>query len=97
MLINLGDMASAWSNGYYKSTLHRVDKKLTRRRHSIPFFCNLNYDAMVDPRDVCRDGLGFNIVGEPNMAPICAGDYLCQKLGLMHDGGGGGSGGEKGE
>ena len=52
---------------------------------------------MVDPRDVCCDGLGFNIVGEPNMAPICAGDYLCQKLGLMHDGGGGGSGGEKGE
>ena len=48
VLINLGDMASAWSNGYYKSTFHRVDTALKRRRHSIPFFCNLNYDAMVE-------------------------------------------------
>jgi isopenicillin N synthase-like dioxygenase len=83
ILVNLGDMAAAWSNNYYKSTFHRVSSNLKRQRHSIPFFCNLNYDAVVDPRDVCDGTLD---VGEPHMTPVLAGDYLCEKLGLMHDG-----------
>ena len=76
-------MAANWTNDFYKSTFHRVSNKLQRQRHSIPFFCNLNYDAIVDPRDVCKGPLD---VGEPKMKPIKAGDYLCEKLGLMHNG-----------
>ena len=34
-------------------------------------------------------------MGEPKMEPICAGDYLCQKLGLMHDGGGSSENGDQ--
>ena len=83
VLVNLGDMAANWTNDFYKSTFHRVSNKLQRQRHSIPFFCNLNYDAIVDPRDVCKGPLD---VGEPKMKPIKAGDYLCEKLGLMHNG-----------
>lgn len=85
VLVNLGDMAEAWSNNWYKSTLHRVANHLQRRRHSIPFFCNVNYNAIVSPADVCSGPLGSE-VGEPHMQPIKAGDYLCEKLGLMHHG-----------
>jgi isopenicillin N synthase-like dioxygenase len=88
VLVNLGDMASLWSNYYYKSTLHRV-KSLKRIRHSIPFFCNLNYDAVVNPQDICNNAT-VDVGTTAKAKPILAGDYLCQKLGLMHDGGGGG-------
>ena len=55
VLCNLGDMAERWSNNYYKSTWHRVQNLSGRQRHSIPFFCNLNFDTVVDPRtSVCQ-------------------------------------------
>ena len=98
VLINLGDLASEWTNHYYKSTLHRVNNsKLTRDRHSVPFFCNLNYDALVDPNELCAQSTLSEVVAgikqghdEPGsgfMKKITAGDYICQKLGLMHDNG----------
>ena len=64
ILVNLGDMAARWSNGLYKSTWHRVNNKTGRLRHSIPFFCNTNFDALVDPKtSVCAGSLS-DVVGE---------------------------------
>jgi isopenicillin N synthase-like dioxygenase len=83
MLVNLGDMAARWSNGLYKSTWHRVNNKTGRLRHSIPFFCNTNFDALVDPKSsVCAGSLS-GVVGEARFEPVGAGQYLCEKLGLM--------------
>ena len=94
VLINLGDLASEWTNNYYKSTLHRVNNsQLITDRHSVPFFCNLNYNAIVDPIDLCQNSTLSEVVdGIRNgstgfMTKITAGDYICKKLGLMHDNG----------
>lgn len=54
-VVNLGDMAQYWSDGLYKSTLHRVliqPNKTTDsdfiERYSVPFFCNCNFDTPID-------------------------------------------------
>jgi hypothetical protein len=46
--INTGDMAQIWSNGRYRSPLHRV---LTAkgRRYSAPFFYNPGYASRIEP------------------------------------------------
>ena len=85
VLCNLGDMAERWSNKYYRSSWHRVNTS-NKERHSIPFFCNLNYDAIVDPAlSVCQGELK-NHVGPAKFPSILAGDYICEKLNLMYKG-----------
>ena len=84
VLCNLGDMAERWSNQYYRSSWHRVNNTSTEARHSIPFFCNLNYGASVDPsQGVCKGKLKYS-VGESKFPPVLAGDYICKKLNLMY-------------
>ena len=85
VLCNLGDMAERWSNQYYRSSWHRVNVNTTSKaRHSVPFFCNLNYGAVVDPsQSVCKGKLK-SIVGETKYPSILAGDYICEKLNLMY-------------
>ena len=84
VLCNLGDMAERWSNQYYRSSWHRVNNTSTKARHSLPFFCNLNYGASVDPsQSVCKGNLKHS-VGEAKFPPVLAGDYICEKLNLMH-------------
>jgi isopenicillin N synthase-like dioxygenase len=75
-VVNLGDMAARWSNDVYKSTLHRV-LHATNTRHSIPFFLNSNFDAMVEC--IARDQ-----DEEPKYPPVKAGEYILEKLGLMY-------------
>ncbi|MDH3689562.1 MAG: isopenicillin N synthase family oxygenase [Gammaproteobacteria bacterium] len=47
-LINIGDMLEAWTNGLFKSTLHRVVNR-GHERFSMPFFVAANYDAVIEP------------------------------------------------
>ena len=67
------------------STWHRVRSVSGNVRHSIPFFCNLDYDAIVDPAQSVCQGKLKDKVGEAKYKETCAGDYICQKLGLMYD------------
>ena len=87
VLCNLGDMAEQWSNNFYKSTWHRVNNSSGKLRHSIPFFCNLDYDTIVDPKESVCKGMIQSLVGNPKFEAVKAGDYICQKLGIMHQGG----------
>jgi isopenicillin N synthase-like dioxygenase len=47
-VINIGDMLEAWTNGRYRSTLHRVVNH-GEERYSVPFFVAADYDARVGP------------------------------------------------
>lgn len=56
--VNIGNMMMWWSNGRYRSTLHRVRNTARVERFSIPFFWNADNDCIVEPLPelVARDG-----------------------------------------
>jgi isopenicillin N synthase-like dioxygenase len=57
-VVNIGDIMQIWTNDRWVSTLHRVvnpPAKLadTSRRHSVVFFHQPNYDALIDTLPSC--------------------------------------------
>ena len=58
----------------WRSTLHRVIVKGIQgaRRQSIAYFCNVNGDCLVDPRDLIPDET-------PHYPPITAWEHLIKK------------------
>ncbi|MGB0495189.1 MAG: isopenicillin N synthase family dioxygenase [Kangiellaceae bacterium] len=46
--VNIGDMLEVFSNGRFKSNIHRVSN-LGVERYSFPFFTALDYNAIVEP------------------------------------------------
>lgn len=47
-IVNVADFLMRWTNGRYKSTIHRVVNRGTEARYSVPFFFSVNYDALVE-------------------------------------------------
>ncbi|KAF2619477.1 hypothetical protein F2Q68_00041275 [Brassica cretica] len=52
---NIGDMLKILSNGVYESTLHRVINNSPLYRVCVAFFYETNFDAVVEPFDICKD------------------------------------------
>lgn len=53
-VVNLGDLMSRWTNGVYRSNMHRVlNADSTRDRYSIPFFHSPRFDAVIEPVPTC--------------------------------------------
>lgn len=48
LIVNVADFLMRWTNGVYKSTVHRVVNRTTRERYSVPFFFSVNYDQLVE-------------------------------------------------
>lgn len=75
LVVNLGDLMQRWSNDHWRSTMHRVVVPADghgRRRLTIPFFHNANWDARVEC--IVADG-------EPaRYQPVLAGAHLMAKF-----------------
>ncbi len=78
-VVNVGDALERWTNGRWRSTVHRVvvppDAGRSCERQSIAFFHNANWDAMIE----CLPGCVAP--GEaPRHPPVTAGRHLMDKF-----------------
>ncbi len=78
IVVDSGDMLQNITNGYYKSTTHRVvnPDNSRDRRFSMPFFVHPRSEASLDPLPSCVKLTG----GEMQHPNITAGAYLAQRL-----------------
>lgn len=77
IIVNIADFFMRWTNGLYKSTIHRVVNRTDRTRYSVPVFYSINYDEIVETIPSC--------VSEENPSkypPISAGQYILNRLAL---------------
>lgn len=79
LAINIGDMLQRLTNGYLRSTSHRVinptPDRASNARYSMPYFLHFRSDFMIEalPSTVPAGE-------EPKWAPITADDYLQERL-----------------
>jgi len=83
LTVNVADFLMRWTNGVYKSTIHRVVSrpvksedgtiKGSESRYSVPFFFSINYDADVQP-------LPERAVGVGRFTNMKAGEYVLERL-----------------
>src|SRR5690242_663933 len=74
-IVNVADFLMRWTNGLYKSTVHRVVNRGTEARYSVPFFFSVNYDTLVETLPTClAEG------EESKWKPIRAGEYILERL-----------------
>ncbi|MES2399479.1 MAG: 2-oxoglutarate and iron-dependent oxygenase domain-containing protein [Pseudomonadota bacterium] len=73
LVVNLGDMIPRWTNGHYHSNPHRVRNTFSgaKPRHSIPFFYNPDYEALVQPVPTCPP-----VAGHSAFKPCTVGEHL---------------------
>ena len=77
-VINIGDLMARWTNNRWASTLHRVQNpppdSWGQRRISFPYFCQPNYDALIEALPTCVDA------DHPaRFAPLTSGQNVRQK------------------
>lgn len=80
IVINSGDLLERWTNGQYRSTMHRVKPKIGQReRYSIAMF--------VDPDSATPVSVLESCISENNPArygPITAGEHVQQRIEASH-------------
>ena len=55
-VINLGDLMQRWTNGVYRSNMHRVkNNSSSEDRYSIPFFYSPRPDSRIECMPTCSD------------------------------------------
>jgi len=55
-VVNLGDLMQRWTNGLYRSNMHRVrNNSATRDRYSMPFFYGPRPDSRIECLPTCTD------------------------------------------
>jgi len=75
-VVNVGDMLDVWTNGAYKSTVHRVINTSGGERYSIPFFLDGNADCKIESLDdSAGNGKGKTFTVEEHMLSRYAASY----------------------
>ncbi len=74
LVVNIGDMMEAWTDGQLRSTPHRV-LNLNPERFSMPYFVAANHDAVIAPFPQLVDPARL-----PAYAPFAAGAHLERML-----------------
>lgn len=75
-VVNVGDMLDVWTNGAYKSTVHRVINTSGAERYSIPFFLDGNPDCTIKSLDdSVGNGKGKTFTVEEHMLSRYAASY----------------------
>ncbi|KAL9246859.1 hypothetical protein vseg_020346 [Gypsophila vaccaria] len=77
-IVNIGDLMERWTNGLFRSTLHRVNPK-GKERYSAAFFCDPPTDVVVECLESC-----CSESNPPRFPPICAGDYYRERFRLTY-------------
>ncbi|KAL6274600.1 hypothetical protein ACE6H2_025292 [Prunus campanulata] len=72
-IVNLGDMLERWSNGIFKSTLHRVVGN-GHDRYSMAYFIEPSHDCLVECLPTCKSEKN-----PPKFPPILCRTYLSQR------------------
>jgi isopenicillin N synthase-like dioxygenase len=54
LIINVADFLMRWTNGFYRSTIHRVVNRTQHERYSVPFFFGVNNDTVIEVRYICN-------------------------------------------
>ncbi|KAF2670249.1 Clavaminate synthase-like protein [Microthyrium microscopicum] len=75
-VVNIGDMIERWTNGLWKSTLHRVIHTGSNYRVSVPFFFEPNFNARIRPLKKCIEKTGGKEIGDE----VVYGDHLIGKI-----------------
>jgi len=97
VVVNIGEMWEIWTNGLYRSTLHRVVHRGTGYRVSIPFFFEPNFNANVTVLTVARRLQEMRLkddnyndaggTGSRDYQSVVYGDFLLKKVGGNFAGG----------
>lgn len=74
LVVNVGDLLSRWTAGFYKSTPHRVVNSSGKERLSLVLAFDPDPDTLIDAR-----GIG-STPAEACLPPITCGDYLVQRF-----------------
>lgn len=73
-VVNLGDLMQRWTNGVYRSNMHRVKNNSSRRdRYSIAFFYSPRPDARIECMPTCTDA-----AHPPKFPPCTAAEHTSE-------------------
>mmetsp|Transcript_15232 Transcript_15232/g.23703 ORF Transcript_15232/g.23703 Transcript_15232/m.23703 type:complete len:326 (-) Transcript_15232:63-1040(-) len=78
-VVNLGDMLERWTNGLFRSTVHRVLTSGQNDRYSIPFFYEPNFDCKVECLPIC-----CSPENPPKYSSTTSGEHLLEKYRQTH-------------
>ena len=84
LTVNIGDMLQVWTNGLYKSTMHRVSLPHAApcpARLSLAFFQQANPDARIECVPTCLPADGK----PPLHEPMSAGEHIMRKFNATQD------------